>query len=59
MFDVCIMKFDKVLQYQVMGTFIVVYRQTNKIGRFDLGRFDLRHFDLGHFDMGRFDSGTF
>ena len=24
MFDVCAMKFDKVLQYQVMGTFIVL-----------------------------------
>ena len=37
----------------------VVYRQTNKMGRFDLGRFDFGHFDLGHFHLGRFDSGTF
>ena len=53
----------------------VVYRQTNKMGRFDLwhfdygtfwlwdiltlGRFDLGRFDLGPFDLGRFDLGRF
>ena len=53
----------------------VVYRQTNKMGRFDLGRFDFGTFwlgtfwlwdvltwdilTLGRFDLGHFDFGTF
>ena len=48
----------------------VVYRQTNKMGRFDLGRFDFGMFWLGTFwlgtfwlwnilTLGRFDFGTF
>ena len=43
----------------------VVYRQTNKMGRFDFGTFwlwDVLTWDvltLGRFDLGRFDFGTF
>ena len=37
----------------------VVYRQTNKMGRFDLGRFDFGTFWLGTFWLGTFWLGTF
>ena len=37
----------------------VVYRQTNKMGRFDLGVLTLGRFDLGRFDSGTFWLGTF
>ena len=37
----------------------VVYRQTNKMGRFDLGRFDFGTFWLRTFWLGTFSLGTF
>ena len=59
MFDVCTMQFDKVLQYQVMETFIVLDDKTHlKISTSFTGKFYcILTWDI--LTPGHFDSGTF